>query len=73
MQGRGKQISIAANQHATTEELLEMVFSVWSVLRLYSEAQREKLGVGGWSQQLSLEYGVALLAAVTQQQLGTTE
>jgi hypothetical protein len=55
------------------EELLEVVFYVWSVLRLYSEAQREKLGVGCWSQQWCLEFLVALLAAVTQQRLVTTE
>jgi hypothetical protein len=34
-----------SNKHisATTEELLEVVFSVWSMLRLCSENQREKL------------------------------
>jgi hypothetical protein len=40
-QGHDKHVSIAINQHATMEELLEVVFSVWSMLRLYSEAQRK--------------------------------
>jgi hypothetical protein len=34
-QRRGKH-SAATNQHATTEELLEAVFSMWSAPRLYS-------------------------------------
>jgi hypothetical protein len=40
-----KQVSTATNQH-TTEELLEMVFSMQSMLRLYSGDQWEKLVVG---------------------------
>jgi hypothetical protein len=39
-----KHISAEMNQHATIEELLEVVFSVWSVLRPYNEDQQEKLG-----------------------------
>jgi hypothetical protein len=42
-QRRGKHVSAATNQHATIEGVLEAVFSVWSVPRLYSEDQREKL------------------------------
>jgi hypothetical protein len=34
--------SAAMNQHATIEEPLEMVFSVLSVLRLYSKGHQEK-------------------------------
>jgi hypothetical protein len=37
-----KQLSAAMDKHATIEELLEAVFSVWSVLRLYIEGHREK-------------------------------
>jgi hypothetical protein len=33
-QRRGKHIFAATNQHATTEELLEAVFSVWIAPRL---------------------------------------
>jgi hypothetical protein len=36
-----KHVSEATDTHATTEELLEVVFSVRSVLRLYSESRRE--------------------------------
>jgi hypothetical protein len=32
--------SAATNQHATTEEVLKAVFSVWSAQRLYSKDQR---------------------------------
>jgi hypothetical protein len=32
----GKHISAAMNQHATIEELLESLFSVWSMPRLYN-------------------------------------
>jgi hypothetical protein len=42
-QWHGKYNSTSTNQHATTEEPLETVFSVWSTLRLYSEDQQEKL------------------------------
>jgi hypothetical protein len=42
-QSCGKHISAAINQHATTDELLEAVFSVWFVPRLYSKDQQEKL------------------------------
>jgi hypothetical protein len=41
-QRRGKHFSAAKNQHATIEELLKAMFSMRSVRRLYSEAQREK-------------------------------
>jgi hypothetical protein len=40
----GKHVSAATNQHATKEELLEAVFSIRSVPRIYSEDQREKFG-----------------------------
>jgi hypothetical protein len=45
----GKQISAATNKDATIEELLEAVFSMRFVLRLYVEDQREnssEVGVG---------------------------
>jgi hypothetical protein len=42
-QWHGKHVSTAVNQHATIEELLEAVFSMQSVPRLYSEDQWEKL------------------------------
>jgi hypothetical protein len=51
MQLRGKHISAATNQHATTEELLEVVSTMWSMPRLYNEEQRGKLGEG-WIWQL---------------------
>jgi hypothetical protein len=38
-----KHVSAAMNQDATTEELLEVVYSVQSVLRLYNEDQWKKL------------------------------
>jgi hypothetical protein len=38
-----KYISAARNQHATIEELLEAVFSVWFVQRLHGEDKQEKL------------------------------
>lgn len=44
--GRGDFISVASNQHVTTEEPLERWFAVWSATRLYSGDQLEKL-VGG--------------------------
>jgi hypothetical protein len=34
MQQHSEHVSAAMNQHTTTEELLEAVFSVWSMLRL---------------------------------------
>lgn len=37
-----EQVSVAANQHATIYELLEAMFSMRSLSRLYSEAQRRK-------------------------------
>jgi hypothetical protein len=42
-QQRRKQVSAATNRHATIEELLEVVFSLWCMQRLYSEDQQEKL------------------------------
>jgi hypothetical protein len=36
-QWHGKHISTATNEHATIEELLETVFSVWSMPRLQNE------------------------------------
>jgi hypothetical protein len=38
-----KHISAETNRHATKEELLGVVFSVWFTPRLYTEDQREKL------------------------------
>jgi hypothetical protein len=38
-----RHISAATNQHVTIAELMEVVFSVWSMLKLYSEGQNEKL------------------------------
>jgi hypothetical protein len=34
-------VPTAVDMHAPVEELLEEVFSVWSVLRLYSEGHQE--------------------------------
>jgi hypothetical protein len=42
-QQHGNHVSTAMNKHATTEELLEAVFFVWSVLMLYSKDQQVKL------------------------------
>jgi ribosome-interacting GTPase 1 len=42
-QHHDKYVSTAMNQHATVEELLEAVFSVQSLLRLYNENHLEKL------------------------------
>jgi hypothetical protein len=42
-QWHGKHVSTAMNLQATIKELLEVVFSVWSALRLYSEDQQQKL------------------------------
>jgi hypothetical protein len=42
-QRHGKQASLVTNIHATTEELLETVFFMHSVSRLYKENQREFL------------------------------
>jgi hypothetical protein len=39
---RGKHVFAATNKHATIEEQLEVVFSMWFAPRLYSEGQREK-------------------------------
>jgi 3-hydroxyacyl-CoA dehydrogenase len=38
-QQHGKQVSAAANQHTTTEELLEAVFSSQSIQRLHEDQQ----------------------------------
>jgi hypothetical protein len=38
----GKHASVAKDMHATMEELLDVVFSMWSVPRLYND-KREKL------------------------------
>jgi hypothetical protein len=38
-QRRGKHISAATNKHATTDELMEVAFSIPSLPRLYSEDQ----------------------------------
>jgi hypothetical protein len=37
-QQHSKHITTATNQHATTEELLEIIFSMWSMPLLYNEA-----------------------------------
>jgi hypothetical protein len=42
-QRHDKHISVVKNDHATTEELLEAVFSMRFMLRLYKENQREFL------------------------------
>jgi hypothetical protein len=42
-QQQSKHVSGATNQHMTIDELLELMFDVWSALRLYNEAQWEKL------------------------------
>jgi hypothetical protein len=39
----GNHVSVAMNKRAKTEELLEAVSFVWSVPRLYSKDQQEKL------------------------------
>jgi hypothetical protein len=36
-----KHVSTAMNKHAAVEELLEVVFSMWYMLRLYNEHQLE--------------------------------
>jgi hypothetical protein len=36
-----KHLSMATDMHAKTEELLEAVFSMWSMLRLYRESHWE--------------------------------
>jgi hypothetical protein len=41
-QWHGKHLSALTNNHATTKELLEAVFSVQSVRRLCKEKQRER-------------------------------
>jgi hypothetical protein len=43
MQRCGKHISAAVNEYATVEELLEAVFSMQSVPRLYRKNQQEML------------------------------
>jgi hypothetical protein len=52
-QWHGKHVSVATTQHVTIRELLEVVFSMQSVLRLYSEDQWEKLI--GQSQRLPVK------------------
>jgi uncharacterized protein YabN with tetrapyrrole methylase and pyrophosphatase domain len=42
-QRHGKHVSAVTNNHATTEELSDVVFSMWSVSRLYKEDQWESL------------------------------
>lgn len=54
-QEHGKHVSAPTDQHTTIEELLVVVDSVWSTVRLYSEAQWKKLvsqrlDLGGSSQ-----------------------
>jgi hypothetical protein len=39
-QQQRKHMSVATDMHATTEELLEMVFYMWSVPRLCSEDEQ---------------------------------
>jgi hypothetical protein len=43
---------LAMNEHATLEELLEVVFSMWFAVRQYSKDQREKLVKWGQSWRL---------------------
>jgi hypothetical protein len=43
MQRLSKHVPTATNTHTTTEELLEAMSSVQSVLRLYSNDEQEKL------------------------------
>jgi hypothetical protein len=38
-----KHLAAALDMHATIEELLEALFSVWFVPKLYSESHQEKL------------------------------
>jgi hypothetical protein len=51
-QRHSKHVSMSTNTPTTGEDLWELVFSVWSALRLYNEDQRDKLG--------SCESGVAV-------------
>jgi hypothetical protein len=39
----GKHVSAKTDTHATVEELLESVFSVWSIMRLCNEHEQDKL------------------------------
>jgi hypothetical protein len=39
-QQHGKKVSVATDMYATTEELLETMFSMWSVPRIYNEDKR---------------------------------
>jgi hypothetical protein len=41
-QCRSKHVSAATNKYATTDELLGVAFSVWSMPRLYNQDLREK-------------------------------
>jgi Holliday junction resolvasome RuvABC ATP-dependent DNA helicase subunit len=64
MQRCGKHVSMATNEHATIEEPLDTVFSMWSMLRLYNKDEMDKLvsrqPVGGQSQWLAvLSYTVS--------------
>jgi hypothetical protein len=43
VQWHGRRVSWVMNKHATIEELLEAIFSMQSLLWLYSEDQWEKL------------------------------
>jgi hypothetical protein len=38
----GKQIQAATDMHATIEELLEMAFYMWPMLKLYNENQQDE-------------------------------
>jgi hypothetical protein len=40
---RCEHFSVATNQHAEIEQVLDAVFYMWSALRLYRGDQREKL------------------------------
>jgi hypothetical protein len=42
------QVTATTDTHATTEELLEAVFSVWSLQKLYYEASWTKVNASQW-------------------------
>jgi hypothetical protein len=50
---RDKDVSVATSKHAAIEELLEAMFSMWSMARLYSENQQVKLVKRSWGVSLS--------------------
>jgi hypothetical protein len=79
-------VSVAMNQHATIAKLLEVVFTVWSTLRLHSKDKWENWSDRGHSQWFAVrelqseqwQFMVyheesPLLAANTQQRLATTD